>query len=135
MPPRELDQWHLLDGHQRVRVLKLLQAEGYTVPAVPAVQIHATSKADAKRKLLGMASQYGTVEPDGLYEYMAEAGVSMEELRDDFWLPEISLDKFEAEYFSLNADIAMPTSEAAAEAAAEAAQCEACGQKLKKKPA
>jgi len=62
----------ILDGHQRTRALLELQADGYQVPPIPYDIIEAKDLADAKDKLLGIASQYGEFTMDGLREFTAE---------------------------------------------------------------
>jgi DNA modification methylase len=60
---------NLLDGHQRTRALLELQAAGYAVPPLPYDIIEAKDLADAKDKLLGIASQYGEFTMEGLRDF------------------------------------------------------------------
>lgn len=89
----------LLDGHQRVRVLTALQADGYTVPKIPYVTIRAKSEAEAKDKLMAITSAYGKIERQGLYEFLE--GMDRTLLETDFALPEFELDpkKFMREFY------------------------------------
>ena len=90
----------ILGGHQRVRVLKQLRdAEGFIIPPVPVVFVEAENIVQAKRRILQDASQFGTVERQGLYEFMSEAALSITELDDFFKLPEINTAQFGAEFF------------------------------------
>lgn len=97
--------WHngkrsrLLDGHQRLRVLTALQADGYTIPKIPYVTIRAKTESEAKRKLMLITSAYGKVERQGLYEFLD--GFDPALLETDFALPEFELDpkKFMAEFY------------------------------------
>ncbi len=91
-------QNHILDGHQRVRTLMTMKQEGYEIPKIPIVIVTARSFEEAKEKCLGAASQFGKIERDGLREFMDDANMTMEALHE-FEMPEINLEKFEAEYF------------------------------------
>lgn len=96
--------WHrkgklyTLDGHQRVRTLTKMAEEGYTIPEVPVDYIEAKSVQEAKRKILALTSQYGEITGDGLYAFMHEAKLNLQDL-DAFRFPEIDLGDFAAEYF------------------------------------
>lgn len=88
----------LLDGHQRLRVLKTLKDEGFTVPKIPFVSINAKSEVDAKEKLLAITSAYGKIEKDGLYEFIQ--GLNENMVVTDFQLPNIDALKFMDEFFN-----------------------------------
>jgi hypothetical protein len=88
----------ILDGHQRLRTVKQMVAEGYRCPAIPISIVDADSLKQAKHKLLAAASQYGQVTGQGLYEFMHEAGFEQAEL-ESFRFPEIDFEKFSAEFF------------------------------------
>jgi ParB-like nuclease family protein len=90
----------LLNGHQRARTLKAMAEEGFELPGkFPVSVVDAKDEAEAKRKVLAMASQYGTVEGQGLYEFMHEAGIAMDDLEGSFAFPEIDLDEFRSQFF------------------------------------
>ncbi len=59
----------VLDGTQRVRVLKKLRDEGYTIPLLPVDVILADNLKDARERLLTKVSVYGKVTEEGLYEF------------------------------------------------------------------
>jgi hypothetical protein len=63
---RDADKRHVLDGHQRMKVLHGLREEGYSIPPLPVAWVAAGSKAEAKRKLLTIASSYGRTTREGL---------------------------------------------------------------------
>ena len=48
--------------------------------------------------MLALTSQYGEIEPQGLYEYLHESDIKIEEC-EDYRFPEVNLDSFEDEYF------------------------------------
>lgn len=100
----------ILDGHQRRRVLMKMREEGWEVPKLPVVVVHAETYKEAKQKLLAAASQFGRVESQGLYEFMDEAGLSIDELYERVRFPELDMQMFRQEYFE------MPTMDGAATA-------------------
>lgn len=88
-------KWKLLDGHQRVRVIR---TEGWTIDGgIPVVEIVAENERDAKEKLLAIVSRYGRVEGQGLYEFLDGTGIDLEE-----WtvpdLPDLDLDAWLDEF-------------------------------------
>lgn len=62
---------YIIDGHQRVKALQQLSAE-YEIPPVPIVTIKARDKAEAKKILLSVSSQYGEWDSDAAYEWINE---------------------------------------------------------------
>lgn len=83
------NHFYLLDGHQRLKVLTGMREEGWIVPELPAVDIHARTKAEAKRKLLAASSQYGQFEVGNLEGFLD--GLSLEDL-DFVKLPGLELE-------------------------------------------
>lgn len=69
---KDKDENKLLDGHQRMRVLKVLQKEGYEIPLLPCIFIEANSEADAKEKLLHITSQFGSFFHAGTFEFIKD---------------------------------------------------------------
>lgn len=88
----------ILDGHGRRLVLLKLREEGYTVPALPCVEIPGDSLESAKRDVLLISSQYQHMTGDGLYEFMSDAGITVDEL-DAYDLPHIDMEEFRQEFF------------------------------------
>jgi len=60
----------ILDGHQRLKALKSLIKDNYTIDKVPIVKVQAESKDKAKEKLLAITSQYGEFHMDTLNDWM-----------------------------------------------------------------
>ncbi len=87
---------YIVDAHQRKKVLKRLEAEGYEIPALPTVFINAKDKKEAKEKLLQLNSNYGKITQDGLYEFLNEPGFELdfEELKLDIDLPDVDMELF-----------------------------------------
>jgi hypothetical protein len=90
----------ILDGHQRLKTLLKMREEGVEVPPVPVIVVKATTISEAKKKLLSAASNYGKIDRQGLYEYVTDAEIDIDDLLEDFRLPEIDMDSFKFEYFS-----------------------------------
>ena len=88
-------KWKLLDGHQRVRVIR---KEGWQLDGgLPVVEVVAENERDAKEKLLAIVSRYGRVEGQGLYEFIDGTGIDLEQ-----WavpdLPDLDLDSWLDEF-------------------------------------
>ena len=82
---------YILNGHQRVTVLKAMQAEGYTIPSLPVSRVDATDLEQARRKILALTSQYGEMTPDGLSDFLAETQLTLPEVEASFRFPEIDM--------------------------------------------
>lgn len=89
---------NILDGHGRLLVLEQLLKKGYTIDDIPVVDIEAKSKKEAAEILLTINSKYQTITAEGLYEFMSEMDLKLEDL-DLIELPDIDLEQFEQEYF------------------------------------
>lgn len=92
--------WHdneknyILDGHQREKVLREMQENGEEIPEkFPVVFIEAKNRKDAKKKLLAINSQYGTMSDDGLKIFLEDIEFNFDELKD-FELLNIDLNNF-----------------------------------------
>jgi DNA modification methylase len=96
---KDAGKYYLLDGHQRTLTCTQMKKDGYKIPDLPAVEIFAKTKLEAKKKLLSYVSAFGKVESQGLYEYIIEAEIPIEDMAD-FEIPEIDMDEFKAEYFA-----------------------------------
>lgn len=92
-------KWWVIDGHGRVKMLrKLRDEEDFEIPNVPCVEIFAASMREAKEAVLAASSSFQRATGQGLYEFMADAGFSLDDL-GDFDLPDIDLKEFEEEFF------------------------------------
>jgi hypothetical protein len=92
---------YILNGHQRLRTLLQMQAEGYIVPPVPVNLVEAASRKEAKEKVLAMTSQFGDLDEDGLYEFATDAGLNGVDLLDGYRFSkgEFDTDKFVHDYY------------------------------------
>lgn len=100
-------KYFLLDGHQRKRVVSKLKEAGYKVPDLPCVEIFAKTKLEAKKKLLSYVSQFGKVDKQGLYQYIIDAELGIEDMQE-FEIPEVNMEEFKEEFFgedSINNEI------------------------------
>jgi ParB-like chromosome segregation protein Spo0J len=90
---------YILNGHMRIFVLKGMRVEDYLVPdKIPCNIVEASDWKQAKKKVLALTSQYGTMTRDGLYEFLSEANISLEEVAKEFRFPEIDFDVMNAEF-------------------------------------
>jgi hypothetical protein len=98
---RNQEKWFVLNGHQRLKTLSLMRAEGWKVPSVPCSIIEASSESEAKEKVLALASQYGEVTNHGLLSYIQNNQINLSYL-ENIRLPEINLDSFKQVSFIAN---------------------------------
>lgn len=89
---------YILDGHQRLRTIKQMEEEGWTIPPLPVNFVDATVES-APRKLLGAASQFGEVQNQGLYEFQSKHDLELDELIAIARFPEINFESYRQEYF------------------------------------
>jgi len=90
---------NVLKGHQRLRVLQKMKEEGVKVPDVPCAFVNCKDKKEAKRLVLSLASQYGSVTKQGLYEFQTNAKMDIEEIKTEYNFPEIDFRNYECDYF------------------------------------
>ena len=83
---------YVLDGHQRLVVLAGMADDGYTIPPLPVAFIEAADEAEAKRKLLAIASSYGHMTPRSLAEYLEEAGIEFDDAVQRYDLPDVDFE-------------------------------------------
>jgi DNA modification methylase len=76
----------ILDGHQRIKAFQALEEEGFELPEIPVAYIEAKNIKDAKDKLLGISSQYGRFDSEGMATFVTDL-----ELLDDIHLVDTKL--------------------------------------------
>ena len=96
---KQKDKNFILDGHQRLRVMKEMKKEGWKVPKVPIVFVKPRDEKQAKRWVLSLTSQYGRVGHEELYEFVCDVGLDPRDLATSFAIPGISLTEFKKNYF------------------------------------
>jgi hypothetical protein len=67
--------YSVLDGTQRITVLRMLEKKNYIIPKLPVVYIKAKSLKDAKEKLLYISSQFGQMTLDSVIRFASELEV------------------------------------------------------------
>lgn len=74
---------YILDGHQRDHVLNELKSEpDIKLPEkYPVAYIDAINKTEAAKLLLLASSQYGTITNEGLYEFLAQNELNIEDMK------------------------------------------------------
>lgn len=82
------DHRYVLDGHGRLLALNIFRQIGGKLPSFPACRIDARDEADAKQKLLRLNSKYGTIDLDGLRDFVDGLEVNI----DDLDLPDINIE-------------------------------------------
>jgi hypothetical protein len=88
----------IVAGTQRKRTLTYMRDEmDFEIPKLPIVIVGAKDPAGARRRVLQDISQYGTLDRQGLYEFMEEGKIHIDEL-DDFHLP-MDNESFKFEFF------------------------------------
>lgn len=74
------DKNYILDGHGRFATLCKMQKDGYIIPDLPIVEIHAKNKTEAKQKLLRLNSQFGRMTKESVLEFANDIEVNFEEI-------------------------------------------------------
>lgn len=98
------DRNEILNGHQRVTTLKRMRDEGYEIPAIPVNSVSVKDKAEAKRIILSLTSQYGVMTEGSLAEFIREAELDVEAVIEDFAFAGIDEDLLEGAFSSLGID-------------------------------
>ncbi len=83
----------ILDGHNRKKVLQKLEEEGYFIPPLPAIEVYAKDKSEAKQKLLRLNSQYGKMTKESVLEFAEDIDLNFDEIA----LPDTTIDFAEEE--------------------------------------
>ena len=69
-----------LDGHCRLKVLKELEREGYTIPLLPCVYVNCKDAKEAKQKLLRLNSNFGKMTKKSVFEFADDIDLDIDEL-------------------------------------------------------
>jgi hypothetical protein len=72
---------YILDGHQRIKALRSLEADGYEIPDLPVAYIEAKTKKEAREKLLYITSQYGDFTTEGITDYIQGLDTDLSDVR------------------------------------------------------
>jgi hypothetical protein len=70
----------IIDGHNRCEVLSRLEAEGYLIPPIPAIEVFCKNRKEAKQKLLRLNSTYGRLSKESVLEFAEDIDLNFEEI-------------------------------------------------------
>ena len=88
-----------LDGKHRVIILEELVNEGYDVPyLLPATFIQCDNKKEAAKLVLIYSSIYAKISQQGLFDFIKEYELQMNEFNGEIELPEFSMPRFEQKF-------------------------------------
>jgi site-specific DNA-methyltransferase (adenine-specific) len=87
------EKYYIVNGHQRVKVLGKMAAEGYDIPKIPANIVEAKDEAEAKRLVLSLTSQFGEITEKGMLAFAEEAGLALKDIDESFSFPEVDVGK------------------------------------------
>ncbi len=73
-------KWWILDGHQRKKALMQLEKEDWYIPKLPAVEIFAKTKKEAKQNILLFISQTGEVDKSKLKVYIKKYEIELKNI-------------------------------------------------------
>ena len=73
---------NLLDGHARLRVLKDLRGDGYSIPFVPVSYVSAVNREQAMRILLSLRSDFHVTSVDGLNGFLQSMDIDVGSIED-----------------------------------------------------
>lgn len=93
-------KYHILNGHQRFTLLKKMIDEGYKCPKIPISIVEAKSLKVAKKILLSLASQYGKFDNEGLFDFLNEIKIPIEDFKTNFSFAGFDLGTFENQFYS-----------------------------------
>ena len=84
---------HIIDGHQRVATTKKMLEDGYSLVGgkLPVDWIEAKSAAEAKKKVLMAASQFGRYTKESVDAFLEESSLSWDDLKMEIDLPGLDM--------------------------------------------
>ena len=80
----------VIDGHQRLFVVRQMLKEGYTIGPIPVDEIEARDEKEAAEKLLALNSRYGQITQDGFMEFIGRFDLDLGDM-PEIHLPELDL--------------------------------------------
>jgi len=81
------EEKYIMDGHGRIATTKRMMLEGYEIGNLPASEIYAKDKIEAKKKLLALNSRYGEMTMQGFDDFIKEDGAEIDIEEIDFFQP------------------------------------------------
>ena len=70
----------IIDGHNRVTVLKQLEKDGYFIPPIPAIEVFCKDRKEAKEKLLRLNSTFGTMSKESVLTFADDIELNFDEI-------------------------------------------------------
>lgn len=70
----------IIDGHNRCEVLSRLEAEGYIIPPIPAIEVFCRNRKEAKQKLLRLNSTFGRLSKESVLEFAEDIDLNFDEI-------------------------------------------------------
>lgn len=70
----------IIDGHNRVTVLKQLEKDGYFIPPIPAIEVFCKDRKEAKEKLLRLNSTFGKLTKESVLEFAEDIDLNFDEI-------------------------------------------------------
>ena len=70
----------IIDGHNRCEVLSRLEAEGYLIPPIPAIEVFCKNRKEAKQKLLRLNSTFGRLSKESVLEFAEDIDLNFDEI-------------------------------------------------------
>lgn len=93
------DERWILDGHQRHSVLMKMKEQGIQMPDdFPVYEIYAETYREACKRVLALSSQYGTINKQGLFDFIEDLGDFKEEL-DSFTFDSFDMESFKFDFY------------------------------------
>lgn len=72
----------IIDGHQRIAVLRKLKQEGYEIEKVPVVEIYAKTEKEAKEKIVLANQYYGKASKQSWTFFLLEEKIDIENMKE-----------------------------------------------------
>jgi len=89
----ERETLDLIDGHQRQKTLICMREEKIEMPdEFPIVEVDAKSYKQAKKKILAISSNYGTMTTLGLESFMQDVDMKLDDIANSFTFDAIDFD-------------------------------------------
>lgn len=88
---------YVLDGHQRLRILRELRKMGWTIPALPFDPVECTDEKDAHRQVLAFTSQYGKMTTESAFRYATNYDIKPADF-GSFRLPGVEMDELRVQF-------------------------------------
>ena len=76
----KMKKHNIIDGTQRITVMRQMRDEGYDIPPLPIDYIEAKTRKEAVRKIIALSSQFGDIDIHGLDELLADGSIKIEDV-------------------------------------------------------